>query len=89
MNGFMKLFISKKEQRRRAQFERYQREDQAAFDTRMNAIMRIANENMKKAELGRGLPVKDHVVVPYDDLLKIWDIAENAKFITPVQRAYK
>ena len=86
----MKWWISKAEKRRRALFERYQREDQAKFDTQMDAIMRIANQNMKQAELRKGgLPVREHVVVPYDDLLKIWDIASHAKEMTPVQRAYK
>lgn len=86
----MRWWTSKAEKRRRALFERYQREDQQSFDTKMDAIMRIANKNMKQAELRKGgLPVRDHVVVPYEDLLKIWDIASNAKDITPVQRAYK
>jgi len=86
----MKWFISKAEKRRRALYERYQREDQQSFDTKMDAIIRIASKNMKQAELRKGgLPVRDHVVVPYDDLLKIWDIASEAKLITPVQRAYK
>lgn len=85
----MKWWISKAEQRRRALFERYQREDQAKFDTQMNTIMQISSQNMKQAELRRGLPVREHVVVPYEDLLKIWSIASNAKEITPIQRAYK
>lgn len=84
----MKWFISRKEKRRRARFKRYQREDQATFDKRMKTIMWLANKNMAQAELIRGLPVRDHVVVPYDDLLKIWDIADRAKTDTPVQRAY-
>lgn len=86
----MKWFISRAEKRRRAVFERYQREDQQSFNTKMESIMRITNKNMKQAELRKGgLPVRDHVVVPYEDLLKIWNIASNAKDITPVQRAYK
>ena len=86
----MKWFISRAEKRRRAVFERYQqREDQALFDRRMNRIKELANQNMKQAELKNGLPVRQHVVVPYEDLLKIWDIADRAKTETPVQRTYK
>lgn len=85
----MKWFTSRAEKRRRAQFERYQREDQALFDRRMNRIKELANQNMEQAELKNGLPVRDHVVVPYEDLLKIWDIADRAKSDTPVQRTYR
>lgn len=85
----MKWFISRAEKRRRAEFERYQREDQALFDKRMNRIKELANKNMKQAEFKNRQPVREHVVVPYEDLLKIWDIADRAKCNTPVQRAYK
>jgi len=84
MNWF---FESRAKRARRAQMKIYQREDQKSFDTKMDAIMRIARNNMKQAELGKErLPVREHVVVSYDDLLKIWDIASNAKELTPVQR---
>lgn len=85
----MKWFISRAEKHRRALFERYQREDQALFDQRMNRIKELANKNMKQAELKNGLPVRKHVVVPYDDLIRIWDIADRAKSDTLVQRVYK
>jgi hypothetical protein len=84
----MKWFISRAEKCRRAEFERYQREDQALFDHRMNRIKELANQNMKKAEYKNGLSFMDHVVVPYEDLLKIWDIADRAKSDTPVQRGF-
>jgi hypothetical protein len=84
----VKWFISSAKKRRRADFERYQGEDQEVFDSRMNQIKELANKNMKQAEF-RNLPVREHVVVPYEDLLKIWDIADRAKLETPIQRAYK
>ena len=65
--------------------ERYQRENQANFEKRMRAIMQIANRNMEKTQCGKHLPVRDTVVVPYNDLLRIWDIAERAKSETSVQ----
>jgi len=43
-------------------------------------IMKIADRNMKKAEVGKnGKAIKDSVVVPYDDLLNIWRVAEEIK----------
>ncbi len=80
------LFTTKAKKRMQ---ERFQREDQVKFDAKMDAIKHLANKNMKKAEVGRFFPVRDHVVVSYDDLLKIWDIADRAKMGTPVQRAHK
>ena len=54
------------------------------FEKRMKTIMNIANENMNKAHYGRVFPVRNNVVVSYNDLLKIWDIAERAKADTVV-----
>lgn len=55
------------------------------FKNRMSTIMRIADINMNQAKAGRGFPVRDTVIVKYEDLLKIWDIAERSRSDTPVE----
>lgn len=64
--------------------EKMKLENQNNFEKRMRAIIHIANKNMKKAKYGTLSPVRDTVVIKYDDLLKIWDIAERAKSDTMV-----
>lgn len=53
----------------------YEDQDHRRRMHRVKIIQKICNENMKSAELGGSFPKKEHVVVKYDDLLRIWDNA--------------
>lgn len=55
------------------------------FEKRMSIIMQIANKNMNQANAGKKFPVRETVVVRWEDLLKIWELAELAKSETPVE----
>jgi hypothetical protein len=55
------------------------------FEKRMQIIKTIADRNMKPAQCGKHFPVRDSVVVSWEDLLKIWDIADKALVETPVE----
>ena len=55
------------------------------FKKRMRAIKLIADQNMAKAQCGGHFPVRDDVVVAWEDLLRIWDIADKALVETPVE----
>jgi len=75
----MKLFKSKPERK----------PDTANYDLfvyRMKRIKGIANKYLDDAQLtSRPFPRKDNLVVTYDDLLHIWDIADLALCETPVE----
>ena len=58
---------------------------QLLFHTRMQIIKSIADKNMKKAQCGGHFPIRDHVVIEWEELLKIWDIADKALVETPVE----
>lgn len=58
--------------------------DLILFEKRMIAIKRIADEHMKSAQYGGHFPVRDEVLVPWEELLLIWDIADKALHETPV-----
>lgn len=60
-------------------------ENMELFETRMKIIKKIADRNMQKAQCGGHFPVRDDVVVPWEDLLKIWDVADKALHETPVE----
>ena len=47
--------------------------------------MNIANRNMKKGELPKGHCNLEHVLVPWEDLMKMWDIAERIQSETPIE----
>jgi hypothetical protein len=55
------------------------------FEKRMRAIKTIADHNMETAQYGKHFPVRDSVVVSWEDLLKIWNIADLALAETPVE----
>ena len=55
------------------------------FKRRMQIIKSIADKNMKTAQCGGHFPIRDHVVIEWEELLKIWDIADKALFETPVE----
>lgn len=60
--------------------------DCVQFENRMKTIKKIADRNMEKAcPSGKFLPVRDSVVISYEDLLRIWDIADKALWETPVE----
>lgn len=59
---------------------RYDDEDHAKRMSRVRIIQNICNQNMKTAEGRNSLPIKEHVVVPYDDLLRIWDNAGRIEY---------
>ncbi|ANJ20819.1 hypothetical protein RDp07_gp08 [Roseobacter phage RD-1410Ws-07] len=59
---------------------KYDDEDHAKRMSRVRIIQNICNQNMKTAELGKPLPVKDYVVVKYDDLIRIWDNAGRIEY---------
>lgn len=66
--------------------ERFMREEQEKFELRMKRIMALADTAMKQAHPGDStFPVRSSVVVDYDRLLMIWDIAERAKSETCVR----
>lgn len=58
----------------------YEDEDHRKLCHRAETIKTIANRNMKTGETSKGLPVKEHIVVPYEDMLRIWDIADHMKW---------
>jgi len=60
-------------------------ENMKLFEKRMKIIKQIADRNMQKAQYGGHFPVRDDVVVSWEDLLKIWDIADKALHETPVE----
>lgn len=64
----------------------HDKDHQKIFSKRMQNIMIIADENMKSAQYGKTSPVRDTVLVLWDDLLNIWDIAEQTQNETPVER---
>ena len=55
------------------------------FEKRMKIVKQIAHRNMQKAKYGGHFPVRDDVVVSWEDLLKIWDIADKVLHETPVE----
>ncbi|ANJ20668.1 hypothetical protein HYO98_gp11 [Dinoroseobacter phage DS-1410Ws-06] len=59
---------------------KYDDEDHAKRMSRVRIIQNICNQNMKTAELGKPFPKKEHVVVRYDDLLRIWDNAGRIEY---------
>lgn len=70
--------------------ERYYRSypherESTRFEKRMSIIMKIADTNMKKAQYGGHFPIVENVMVKWEDLLKIWNLAELAKSETPVE----
>lgn len=58
--------------------------DLQVFEIRMREIKRIADRNMRTAQYGKSIPIRDEVVVPWNDLLVIWDLADKALSETPV-----
>ena len=60
--------------------KQYEDEDYRKRCHRLEVIKKIANRHMTAAEMPNGIPAKRHVVVPYEDLLRIWDIADNLKW---------
>lgn len=55
------------------------------FKNRMRFIQRISDKHMESAQYGKLHPVREHVVMPWEDLLKIWNIANLAESETPVE----
>lgn len=78
------FFRSRKAARQARLKARYEQEDIELFRARLTSIIRVADRNMKKAQYGSVFPVRDDVVVPIDDLLKIWDISHRVLSDTPV-----
>jgi hypothetical protein len=58
----------------------YEDEDHTKLCAKAERIKSIANRHMKSGEMPNGIPKKSHVVVPYEDLLRIWDIADKIKW---------
>jgi hypothetical protein len=59
----------------------YEEEDYQLLRKRLDTIMTITNRNMRKVETGYGRvpPHNLHVLVPHEDLMKIWNIADITK----------
>lgn len=58
----------------------YEDEDHKKLCAKAERIKAISNRHMKSGELPNGIPNKSHVIVPYEDLLRIWDIADKIKW---------
>ena len=65
----------------------YQKIREESHRLDMDEIKTIADSYMKKVEYtkGRMFPVRDTVVVNYEDLLRIWDIADRQRNCLPPQ----
>jgi hypothetical protein len=59
---------------------KYDDEDHEKRLKRIKIIQEICNRHMATAEGRNRLPVKEHVVIRYDDLLKIWDNADHIQY---------
>lgn len=81
----MNWFKSKHHIWRDKQNAEYLAMSQLTFDNRMTSIKNIANKHMKSAQYGRHFPVREDVLVPWEDLLRIWNIADLAKSETVVK----
>ncbi|ARB06081.1 hypothetical protein FDH38_gp027 [Dinoroseobacter phage vB_DshS-R5C] len=69
---------SRRARQRAADLKRYEAEDRKLLKQRALRIKAIANRHLNAAQLtSRPVPVKEHVVVPYEDLLRMWDIADH------------
>lgn len=58
--------------------------NRSVFDKQVKAIIVISDRLMKTVHFGSPFPVRETVVVPYEDLMKIWSIASELKY-TPVE----
>ena len=58
----------------------YEDEDYTKLYAKAEKIKSIANRHMRSGELPNGIPIKSNVIVPYEDLLRIWDIADKIKW---------
>ncbi|ANJ20752.1 hypothetical protein HYO99_gp18 [Roseobacter phage RD-1410W1-01] len=63
-----------------AKRNQYDDEDHAKRVSRIKIIQGICNRNMATAEGRNKLPIKSHVVVPYEDMLRIWDNADKITY---------
>lgn len=84
------LYVDMINAQKRYERERYYRSypehrESTRFEKRMSTIMKIADRNMKKAQYGGHFPIVENVMVKWDDLLNIWNLAELAKSETPVE----
>lgn len=77
--------VQKKEEKERYYRSYPEHRESTRFEKRMSIIMAIADQNMKKAQYGGHFPIVENVMVKWEDLLKIWDLAELAKSETPVE----
>lgn len=58
----------------------YREEDTRVSENMCKEIMKLANDQLAKCEHKNGMPFRRSVVVEYDNLLKIWDIADKLKW---------
>lgn len=58
----------------------FQEDRRRVQDRRLKLIEDTANKHLEAARLGGpGFRVKKEVLVPYEDLLKIWDVANKTR----------
>lgn len=76
VRGFPELVERETLQKR----NQYDDEDHAKRVKRIQIIQQICNRNMATAEGRNKLPIKSHVVVPYEDMLRIWDNADHITY---------
>jgi hypothetical protein len=55
------------------------------FKKRMQIIQKLANDRMKTAQYDKPYPIREHVLVPWNEMLAIWDLANLAESETPVE----
>lgn len=55
------------------------------FKKRMQIIQKLTNDRMKTAQYDKPYPIREHVLVPWNEMLAIWDLANLAEMETPVE----
>ncbi len=77
----MKWFWNRHRPRKMSYAEQMQRENQKAFESQMQSIKDISDIAMKQAHPGGcTFPVRKTVTVDYNLLMRIWGIADRAKW---------
>lgn len=74
------IYLSRQKALNEKRYAQYRKEDTRVSENMCKAIMKLANEQMAKCEHKNGIPFRSSVVVEYDNLLKIWDIADKLKW---------
>lgn len=74
------IYLSRQKAAQEQRNEKYRQEEHHISEMMCTSIMKLANQQMAKCEYKNGIPFRRSVVVEYDILLKIWDIADKLKW---------